>query len=255
MGILEYLDAKKAVSYLNKIEKETRSQFEIIKKEHYNPGTKGYDFEETLKDFYSRYLSEAYNFFVRRPILDINLKVETVFKRTNEFDIVATYKNSVPRLIYKIRNTEFIPYDSVAFITEVKQTLTKRDLKKDLKKLQKLNELETGNPFKYLPFPYLRSRPERILFYYERKARESSIIELLGAYENSWDIVTILGDDVIFTNTTNYAAKNIMKRKKWGCERKFPLVKTIIHATYPTPYSVNSWDLILNLIRSSLKMK
>ena len=247
---MDYLDKQKAIDYLEKIEKETRDQFERIKQENYNANTKGFDLEETLADFYSSYLSEGYNFFIRQPILDINLKVEEILKRINEFDVIATYKNAIPRLIYKIKRREFIPYDSVAFITEVKQTLTKPFLKKDLEKFQKLNNLKIGSQFKYLNFPYTRPRPERVLFYYERKASQSGIVDLLKQYQDSWDVMTILKDDVIFINDSNYTSKNIMKRSGWGHEKGYPLLKTMLYATYPSPNLVNSWDLIIINCRS-----
>ena len=44
-------------------------------------------------------------------------------------------------------------------------------------------------------------------------------------------------EDIIFTNTTNYVAKAIMKRERWGSERGFPLLKTMLYATYPSPKS------------------
>jgi hypothetical protein len=251
---MDYLDKEKAVAYLEKMENETRSVFDRIRQENYNDNTKGYDYENTLKEFYSLYLCSGFDFFVRRPILDINLRVESVLKRKNEFDILATYKSAIPRLIYKIKDTNYIPYDSVAFITEVKQTLTKPNLKKDLEKFHKLDKLELGQRFKYMSFPFLRQRPERILFYYERRANPSTILDLLSQkdFVESWDIVTILKDDILIINKTNYVQKEIMKKDTWAMEKKFPLLKTMMYATYPNPYMVNSWDLIINLIRSSM---
>lgn len=128
---------------LKKIQAGFREEFDKIREMRYNPNTKGYDYEKILKEFYEQYLGNLFNFYTRVPLYDKELKCKNILRNEeNEFDVVATYKNALPKIVLQRGKTPFIPYDSTAFITEVKQTLTKSNLNKDLKKLGKLSMLK-----------------------------------------------------------------------------------------------------------------
>jgi hypothetical protein len=210
-----------------------------------------------LKDFFESYLSGAYEFLVRVGVLDAELKVKSILKpEENEFDVVAIYKNALPKLVYQ----RLIPYDSVAFIVEAKQTLTLRDLRKDLKKLCKLAELKSEK-YRLRLLPKLRDkqgkevaldRPLRFLFYYESHAKSEKVHEILsGELCKFWDICVILKDKVLLWNST--LPSPFKPRNDWQFDRdvNYPLLKAMwftslaIEGVY-----VDSWLVFWNLFRS-----
>ena len=129
-----------AKKFLEGIENGLKSEFNNLRDKHFNTNTKGYEYEKILKDFLASYFGGIYDFHVRVPLVDIELEALSVFSSSeNEFDVVATYKTVVPRIVLKVHETSFLPYDAVAFIAEVKQTVTKAGLESDLKKFDKLD--------------------------------------------------------------------------------------------------------------------
>jgi len=166
---------------LDRIEKSLENDFKLIRGTYYNPNSKGYDYEDTLAEFLKKYLGNFFTFFIRVPIYDEKIDSENIFTaKENEFDVVATYNNALPKTVFEFRKRRFVPYDATAFIIEVKQTLTKSNLNKDLEKLRKLSMLKLGGNV-YIPSiktPFSIGRPARILFYYEQ------IVNDLGASPN-----------------------------------------------------------------------
>jgi len=248
-----YVDSDEAKDLLNSIEDQLSRRFEEIRDDKYNPNTKGYDYEEIAKIFLENYLGGAFDFSQRFGVLDIELKANSIFDpRENEFDILALYKNAVPKLVYG----RFIPYDSVAFIVEVKQTLKLDNLEKDLLKFSKLNELIVGTRF-LLPRPYETysplkiDRPVRILLYYEASIDKDKGFNLLNEkYSDSWDILLIVKEGEVYLNTTLPLVTTAFKSTEftWG---KIPLLIMMfttcisIHGDF-----VNSWGIFWNLLRS-----
>lgn len=192
----QYVDYKEAEKLLDAIEEQLKTRFKEIRDEKYNPNTKGYDYEEILQKFCNDYLGGGFDFQIRVGMMDSELKVNTIFgSKENEFDIVATYKNAVPKLVHH----RLVPYDSVAFVIEVKQTLTLPNLEKDLGKLEKLSKLPVSNnrcglyTDKRIFKGYRINRPLRILFYFEAEAKEDEVFKLLeGSLAKSWDLCIIL---------------------------------------------------------------
>ena len=85
---------------LDGIEQELRNRFNELRKQKYNSNTKGYDYEKILKEFFEYYIGGAFDLIIRVGTLDSELKVMSVLKPAeNEFDVVALYKNAVPRLV------------------------------------------------------------------------------------------------------------------------------------------------------------
>lgn len=168
------------------ITKQFQDSFTTIRETHYNPNTKGYSYEKILKDFLEKYLGGILDFYVRSAILDSELKCFDIFgTRENEFDVIAMYKNASPKIVMEIQDTHFLSYDGVAFIVEVKQTLTKPSLEKDLKKLSKLSKLSLNHKrFKpsYYHTPLQELRPLHVLFYYETQADVEEISKLIEKY-------------------------------------------------------------------------
>jgi hypothetical protein len=255
----EYIPKKEAKKLLGAIEKQLNNRFDEIRSEKYNPNTKGFDYEIVLKDFFNSYLNGGFDFLVRVGVLDVGLKVKEVLKaKQNEFDVVAIYKNAIPKLVYQ----RLVPYDSVAFIAETKQTLTLTTLKADLQKFSKLSELEVDKYRLHL-FPKIHSaiiehpfleRPLRMLFYYEAKADGEKVHQLLsGELGRVWDICVILKENVVLLNSTLPLIKSIKNPEHYSQEPNYPLIK----AMYFTCMSIegifiDSWLIFWNLFRSIL---
>ena len=198
-----------------------KCDFERIKPVHFNDNTKGYEYEAILAEYLGIYMNNVVDFHVRAAILDKSLVIYEHFTRKeNEFDIVATFKTASPNIILKIRDIKYIPLEGIAFIIEVKQDLTKPNLEKDLKKYNKLNNIELErtefplSPLRGMPGDqYIVRRPIRILFYYENKIKTETLNKLLVKYSDSWDIVLVFNDDLLLGNTNIPIIKAFTQKK------------------------------------------
>lgn len=248
----EDISDKAAHDVLEKTESQLRAKFAEIHEKTYNSNTKGYNYEETVQEFFSNYLGGAFDFLLRKGVLDAELKALSVFKTSeNEFDVVATFKDAVPKLVYE----PFVPYDSVAFIIEVKQTLDSSNLKKDLNKLDKLRTFKTGQKFPRYAYPlhatFLKlTRPLRILFCYEARISRQRFSETLDSYKEAWDMLLVLSEDMVLLNTSLPAVPRVFKRDKPVTERPYPLLKAMYFICNSIPGNyVRSWDIFENLFR------
>jgi hypothetical protein len=251
----KYIDSKEAEKLLDAIEEQLKTSFEKIRNEKYNPNTKGYDYEKTLQEFCNDYLNGGFDFQIRVGVLDSELQANTIFDpKENEFDIVATYKNAVPKLVHH----HLVPYDSVAFVTEVKQTLTLPNIEKDLAKLEKLSKLPISNnrgglyADRRIFQGYRINRPLRILFYYEAKAKPDKVYKLLeGSFAKSWDLCIVLKEEVILLNSTLPYVQKLWKEAHFVRDFKYPLLKGMFFACAFTEGNFNdSWVIFWNLFRS-----
>ncbi|MCL5949332.1 MAG: hypothetical protein M1490_02505 [Candidatus Bathyarchaeota archaeon] len=252
-GAQNIIDNKQAIEILTKIEEQLIIKFDKLRKQKYNPNTKGYDYEEIVKQFYEDYVGGAFDVQIRMGILDAELKALSVFSSgENEFDVIGTYRTAVPRIVHQ----RLVPYDSVAFIIEVKQTLTINKLKDDLAKLCKLKELRTNkqrfNFNTWFP-PNLLWRPTRVLFYYEARANRDKVCDLLEKSE-AWDLCIVLKDNNVLMNSTIPSMKTSrFKDAKFIQHPDFALVKTLLFTCiYIERDYVSSWELFSNLIRATL---
>lgn len=254
-----HVSEKEAKRLLGAIEKQLSNRFDEIRSEKYNPNTKGFDYEIVLKDFFNSYLNGGFDFLIRVGVLDVDLKVKSVLKaKQNEFDVVAIYKNAIPKLVYQ----RLVPYDSVAFIAEAKQTLTLTTLKADLQKFSKLEELKVDSYRLHLlprihavgmEHPFLE-RPLRMLFYYEAKAKGEKVHQLLcGELGRFWDICVIFKKNVVLLNSTLPLVKTIKKPEHYNQEPEYPLIKAMYFTCMSIEGNfVDSWLIFWNLFRSIL---
>lgn len=191
-----------AIKLLEAIDETLRNRFNELREKHFNPNTKGYEYEMALKEFLESYLSGLFDFHVRVPLIDFELEAPSIFSSgENEFDVVSTYKTALPKIIFKAGETPYIPLDSVAFVVEVKQTLTSSVLQHDLEKMEKLNKLKTSNRFGVtISGAYAVEKPLKILFYYESEMPVTKAVEMLNSHTNAWDFMLILMDDIVFGN-------------------------------------------------------
>lgn len=238
------------------MEKQLRNRFQEIYDRKYNPNTKGYDYERILGNFLEDYLGGAYNFNIRVGVIDNELKVNSVFsKKENEFDIVATYKSATPKIIHQ----RLIPYDSVAFIVEAKQTVkvSEDNLIHDLEKFERLSELEVSKERfsnqNINPYRFAINRPLRILFYYKQSVDPQKFFDTLTKYK-AWDVCIILKENEIVLNSTLPYFKEEIKKKHPEAKTArligYPLLKGIFFTSAFIKNSfVDSWRLYGNLLR------
>jgi hypothetical protein len=68
--------------------------------------------------------------------MDTQMEYLSIFSvGENEVDVAATFVRTYPKIVVKIGETKYVPYDGVAFIIEVKSTVDKTRLEQDLLKL------------------------------------------------------------------------------------------------------------------------
>jgi|YelNatPaOPRAMG01_1025707.scaffolds.fasta_scaffold52470_2 hypothetical protein len=242
-----------AIRLLVGIDEGLKGRFNELRNKHFNPNTKGYEYEKILKEFLESYLSGLYDFHVRTPLIDAELEALSIFTSAeNEFDVVSTYKTAIPRIVLKINDTSFIPYDAVAFIVEVKQTLTKAALENDLKKLDKLSKLKTSESRfgAFVYGDYVIQRPLRILFYYESEIADITTLNLLSNYGCAWDLMAVLMDNIMFGNPSLPIIGKHFKTDKILRFTDYPLLQLMIAMTtsLPCPIVANAWPLFINLL-------
>ena len=254
---IEKIPLEEAKNVIDGIEKQLNNRFTEIRSEKYNPNTKGFDYELVLKSFFDSYLSGAFDFLVRVGILDVDLKVKSLLKpEQNEFDVLAIYKNALPKLVYQ----RLVPYDSVAFIVETKQTLTSTSLKADLKKFSKLNELKIDK-YRLRLLPKLMGmpgkevtlkRPLRFLFYYETEADDKEVHQLLcGEFGEFWDICVIFKENVVWLNSTLPLVYRQWKDVPCIRDVGSPLLKAMAYTSVSIEgFYLDSWLIFWNLFRS-----
>jgi hypothetical protein len=226
-----------------------------------NQNTKGFQFEKSIADTLSDYLGSEFEFHVRSQIIDANLDYLNIFAvGQNEFDIVATFRSASPKIIMKIGDAKYVPYDSVAFIIDIKTRLDKKRLTDDLEKLKKIALLPlTKSRFSLLiASDKFLMRPLRLLFYYESNIDETTELKLLTDYYEYWDVIYKIQKDEVILNSSVPAVKHIMslhgieqKIIHWGGNNCAVVLLTIISSSVPTPLRVNNIETFLNLDRYS----
>ncbi len=245
---IKYVNAKEAGDLLDSIEKTLTIEFERIRELKYNPNTKGSDYEEVLSTFLKEYLNGAFDFFTRVGVLDDECTIHNFLKETsNEFDIVAIYQDAVPKVVFERR---LVPYDSVAFIIEVKKTLTLPLIKADLEKFEKLNNIRVSQQHE----KSMLNRPVRALFYCESQIDTEELTALLLNKEQAWDLCIILDREVIILNRNLPLKKVLFKSNEHLWEGKNPLLKGMFFASVSSNADIRKgWMLYWNLFRSSAK--
>jgi len=119
----------------------------------------------------------------------------------NDFDVVATFKNACPKIVLRVGDTNFIPFDAAAFIIEVKQTLNKENLAKDLEKLGKLISFDCSGRFGIsFTGQFSIDRPIKTLLYYESSVAGDTVVKMLLDNVKSWDLLLDFSNDVVIGN-------------------------------------------------------
>lgn len=241
---------------LASIERKLKDRFEQIYSVRYSPGTKGAGYERVLADFLREYLGGVFEINTRVALLDRDLKVFSLFSpKENEFDVVATFKISSPRIILETEGMRYIPYDAVAFLVEVGQTLDKSKLEHDLGKLSRVSLLAhyglTGAV--RLSSNHAVERPLRILFYHEREVSWNVLVDLLRSSSDCWDLLFVVREGLLLVNR---ATLPLVRRYSIGADtiaicRDYPLLHLLllIQASLPKPFFIDTAFTLINLMR------
>lgn len=195
---------------VNNFSNSLEDEFKKLRSIHYNPNVKGGGYEKILKEFLETYLGNVFTFDSRVALIDTNHDIFQLLKPSqNEFDIVVQYRTTFPSKVYTYKNIHYISYDSCAFVIEVAQTLTKKQLQDDLNKLRiltvlnkKLGWLDKGKRFDFtVGGPYNVDYPLRVLFYYEASISRKEFTSALEKEIDSWDVLVLLKEKLLLLNS------------------------------------------------------
>ncbi len=255
-----------AQKIINGISRDIISEFEKFRDIQANTNTKGGVYEKTVSEFFTVYLGSRFDFHTRAHLLDINMEyLELLSLGQNEIDVVATFNSAYPKIILKLGGVNFVAYDSVAFLAEIKTTLDKTNLTKDLIKFEKINGLSLSE-FKirvggaFIGGDYIVEKPLRILFYFDSEIQEATREELLVNHYLAWDIMLIVQKKEIVLNSSLPMVKFLMQKSgppsdakiySFGGDNTFIMLMLILAATIPVPETVPTINTFLNLDRYS----
>jgi len=195
--------------------------WEEHRRQAFNPNTKGAAYETALKNFLNGYFGDIYNIQTRTAVIDEYLNCFDIFNSGDaELDVVATFKQAVPQIIFESGDMKWVPYDGVSFVCEVKSELTSTSLEDDLEKLAKLDSLREDD--RNRRFPRFAGRTElyvepekgekgesidasvtdqlKCLVYDQASISESTLREKLNVDTNIWDLLLIVDENILFTS-------------------------------------------------------
>ena len=239
---------------------ETKGRFESIRNQHYNPNVKGGGYEKIVKMFLETYLGGGYLFHERCSLLDTHLRIGEVFSDAeNEWDVVGTYKNAIPSMVLKREGAPIIPYDAVAFIIAVKQTLTQKHLEKDLDRYRRLSYVGYEKLSSSIGGDATVDHPLRVLFYYEGKFEQESLMNL-AIQHSSWDIAVSFKGESFIANSDLFLTKHLTGSIdkplfKPPTSHVLPWLLLYLTACIPQPLRRDTSGLLFNLLKKDLEFQ
>ena len=229
-----------------------------------NATTKGTNVESVLVKTLSTYMGSRFNIHGKAQVIDSDMHYLDLFETGgNEFDIILTFKTSTPDMIVNYDTVNYIPYDSVAAVIEVKTILEANKLEDDLVKLQKLDELQV-NPQRFkinIGSQYKADKAFKILFYLKKSIDNTRMKKLLERYIHAWDFIVIIQDKKVsllinsllpFIKTSIGLAQSLGKfdiNQKYIelINSKFIIFLSILSASIPEPLYVDLSPFYLRL--------
>lgn len=207
-----------------------RSKWKNHRRQSFNTSTKGSAYENTLQRFLMEYFSGTYDIRTNTVMVDDELEVFDIFNSGDaEFDVVANFRQYTPSVIFESGDMKWVPYEGVAFICEVKSSLTKSALEDDLEKYAKLYELGKAESFRSR-FPQETAQTRlvhegssqrtsvsvphqlRCLVYDEQSIAVDTLYDVLAEYTEIWDIVVIVEEGVIIVSPEHPFVEGWFKR-------------------------------------------
>lgn len=133
---------------LDGLQEKLRSEWQQHRKQSFNTNTKGAAYENALQGFLLEYFEGLYTIETRTAIIDRKLECFQRFDPgENEIDVVSSFRQAVPGVVFKSGEMAWVPYDGVAFLCEVKSKLTKPALEDDITKFAKVESLPIKSRF------------------------------------------------------------------------------------------------------------
>lgn len=188
---------------LDGLRQKLRSRWQEYRRQSYNQNTKGAAYEEALAKLLTDYVGGAYDIRTRTAVIDDELKCLDLFTPAqNEIDVVAVFPQSRPQIVFESEGMTWVPYHGVAFVCEVKSSLTTTALRDDLEKTAKLQQIERDEGFGVTISGSANVDHQLKCLVYDKASSVSdeTLIEILEDNLNAWDLVLLVEDDEIIAN-------------------------------------------------------
>lgn len=193
-----------------RIQEQLRHEWEEIREIYAN--SKGSTYEQSLADFLDSYFGGIYDINTKVAVIDPNLTCFDVFdfvRGDDEIDLVASFSQAKPRIIFETGEGKgelrWVPFESVAFICEVKSQLTKQSLTDDFEKLKSISMISEGINNRFGPIitgDYTLEEPLQCLVYDKSSIADATLDEILQDNNQHWHMVLIVENDVLLLNRT-----------------------------------------------------
>lgn len=227
--------------------------------------TKGDAYEETFKQFLESYFEGSFDVRTKVALIDAELDCFDSFDYIHgedEIDVVGLYKQAVPKIVFETDSSagsmQWVPYDGVALVAEVKNKLTKSSLDSDLDKLEKISKLKLSEDRFISPQPTWLTidSPVRCLVYDECSISDDALEDLLKNNLSSWHMVLIASTDVLILNGTNlpFGKANIPLTEEFHQMRDFGpnLTREMFDMMKPFVQSQEGYDSDIATIDNAL---
>ncbi len=188
---------------LDGLRNRLKSQWEESRKQSFNSNVKGASYEKTLANFLQEYIGGTYDIYTRIAVIDRKLKCFDLFTPgQNEIDVVASFPQAKPQIVFELEEMTWVPYYGVAFICEVKSELSTTALKEDLKKTGKLSKMERTSEFGVsLKTDSSVEYQLKCLVYDKAPSIDiETVYKILEKNMENWDLVLIVEKDVLLVH-------------------------------------------------------
>lgn len=196
------------VTLFEGIQEQLNQDWIRFRDQHHNPSNKGASYEEALGDFLHKYYKGVYEIQTETVVIDKNLDVFESFDTSrgeHEIDLVGLFESARPRIVFDIGEMTYVPLTGVAFLCEVKSKIDSGRLEKDLSKLRKVSDLAKKEDRSF-PFSqtgnYTTENQIKCLVYDENSISEETLVDKLIENRESWDLLLLVQDNVLFVNST-----------------------------------------------------
>lgn len=190
------------------IQEQLNEDWNKFRNQHHNPSNKGASYEEALSNFLDKYYGSVYEIQTETVIIDENLDVFELFdtaRGEHEIDLVGLFRSARPRIVFEVGEMTYVPLIGIAFLCEVKSKIDSGRLQNDLEKLQRVSELAKKENRSFAisqSGTYTTDHQIKCLVYDENSISEEDIVDKLIEYSDSWDLLLLVQDDILFVNSS-----------------------------------------------------
>lgn len=194
-------------SLIDGFQEQLRLEWQLYRKQSYNANTKGQVYEEAFARLLREYFGSLYDIQTRCAVVDDKLKFGRVFDdQENEMDVIATYQQSRPRLVFRAGGMKWVPLSGVAFVCEIASNLKTGKLRDDLGKMGKIRELTVDDSDRFEGMLFgdteLMVDHQPLCLVYDTAApiNTDTMTEILQQNRDNWDILLLVDDDQLILN-------------------------------------------------------